>query len=68
MHMASPVYVLTSGLTKLYFNNEMLTVNRGTYSAEICVSPGMGNQFVGDSTYTISTTTFSTYPTTFYAY
>jgi len=68
MHMASPIFVLTPGLTALMFNAEMLTVNRGTYSAAICVSPGMGNHFVGDSTYTIATTTFSTYPTTFYAY
>lgn len=45
----------------------MMTVKRGTYSAEICIAPSTGH-FLGDSTYTISTSGFATYPTTFHAY
>lgn len=59
---------LTSGLTELSFSASTLTVNRGTYNAAVCVNPGSGNSFVGDSTYTLSTSGFATYPATFSAY
>lgn len=57
-----------TGLSELGYESSSLTVVRGSYSASFCITPGTGNSFAGDSTYTIVGSTFSTYPTTLNAY
>lgn len=59
-----PTFAVATGLAELSFSATSYTVNRGTYTAGLCIMPaGTGNKFAGDISFAIDGTTFSTFPT-----
>lgn len=58
------VSALPAGFQLLNFEQEMVTINRGTYAIDaVCVQPGVsGENFQGDFTFTTTSSAFKTVP------